>query len=119
MTNEAFKKGFAALTATFPSMNFNARLFWEMLSDLDGQFFLMSVWELIKNTQELYPGTNIIAILRSRSEELEKEAFQNNTLKIEAETEKERIDRWQKEATPMPEECRLALKKLGIELNET
>lgn len=114
MTNEAFNKGFSALSVTFPGMNFDVKLFWEMLSDLDGQYFLMAVMDIIKTTKEFYPGTNIIATIRIRADELKIEYFQNNSLKIEAETEKERIDRWQKEATPMPEECRIALEKLGI-----
>ncbi len=112
MTNQAFEKGFAALIATFPNMNFNARLFWEMLNDLDGQFFLMAIWDVIKNTKELYPGTNIIATIRLKTGELQSEVIRNKTLKIEAETEKERVERWRKEAVPMPEDCRLALEKL-------
>ena len=116
MTSQSFEQGFSALLKVFPSMNFDAKLFWTMLSDLDGQYFLISVWEFIKNTKEIYPGTNIIAIIRSRAEELKTEALQNSTLKLEAETEKERIDRWHKEAVPMPEDCKQALEKIGIRL---
>ncbi len=114
MTSEAFKRGFAALTATFPNMNFNGQLFWETLNDLDGECFLKAVWALIKNTKELYPGTNVIAILREHSAEMRVEG----RLQLEAETEKERIDRWQKEASPMPEDCRIALAKLGVKIPE-
>lgn len=114
MTSQSFEQGFSALLKVFPGLNLDAKLFWSMLQDLDGQFFLMSVWEFIKNTKEVYPGTNIIAIIRAKAEELQTEARKNNILKIEAETEIERIDRWQKEAVPMPEDCRLALEKLGI-----
>lgn len=114
MTNEAFNKGFEALTATFPSMNLNARLYWTMLSDLDGQFFLMAVYEFIKNTKEVYPGTNMIAIIRERAEALKTQAQAEKVLKITAETEKQRIERWQKNAAPMPEECRRALEKMGV-----
>jgi len=118
MTNEAFKQGFSALTATFPQMNFNGQLFWAMLNDLDGQFFLMSVWELIKNTKEIYPGTNIVAIIRSRANELKIETQKDSTLKLEAETEKERIERWRKESSPMPEECKAVLEKLGARIGQ-
>jgi hypothetical protein len=116
MTNKAFEQGFAALTATFPSMNLNARLYWEMLQDLDGQFFLMSIWDFIKNTKEIYPGTNIIANLREKAIYFQTEALKNKTLKLTAETERQRIERWRKEASPMPEDCRIALDKLGINL---
>lgn len=117
MTNQSFEQGFSALLKVFPQMNFDAKLFWAMLSDLDGQYFLMAVWEFIKNTKDVFPGTNIIAIIRGRAEELRLEALQNSTLKLEVETEKERIDRWQKESAPMPDECRQALAKLGIKRN--
>lgn len=117
MTNEAFNKGFSTLSMVFPKMEFDAKLFWQTLNDLDGQYFLISVLELIKTTKEIYPGTNIIAIIRSRAEELRLEALQNSTLKLEVETEKERIDRWQKESAPIPDECRIALAKLGIKIN--
>lgn len=114
MTTAAFNQGFAALSKVFPGLNLDPKLYWTMLQDLDGQFFLMSVWEFIKNTKEIYPGTNIIAILRSRVEELRLEAQQKNTLKIEADTEADRIERWKNEAVPMPEDCREALDNLGI-----
>jgi hypothetical protein len=117
MTNDAFKRGFAALTAAFPGMNFNARLYWELLSDLDGQFFLAAVWEFIKTHKEIFPGTNPIAILRERAVALLTEARQNTSIKIEAETEKERVERWRKEASPMPEECKQALSKLGAKFD--
>jgi len=114
MTSEAFQKGFAALATAFPGMQFNSELFWVALIDIDGQYFLTAVMNVIKNTKELFPGSNIIAILRARAEELRLEALKNSTLKIEQESEMERIERWKKEATPMPEDCRVALNKLGI-----
>lgn len=116
MTNQSFNKGFSALSVAFPSMNFDAKLFWEMVNDLDGQFFLMAVWEFIKKTTDVFPGTNIIATLRNRTETLQTEAQANNTLKLETETEKERIDRWAAEAVPMPDECREELEKLGLSI---
>ncbi len=116
MINEAFNKGFTALSVIFPALNLDAKLYWDLLNDLDGQFFLMAVWDFIKNTPNIFPGTNIIAIIRSKSEELRLEAQQKDILKLEAETETERIDRWQREAAPMPDDCRVALEKLGIKI---
>jgi len=97
-------------------MNFDMRIFWDLLNDIDGQYFLMAVYEFIKTTKEIYPGTNIIAIIRDNAITLQEKVRQENTLKIETETEKERIDRWQKEAVPMPEDCKQALSKLGIKI---
>ena len=116
MTSQAFEKGFEALIATFPGMNFNVKLFWEMLQDLDGQFFLMAIWKVIKDTKEIYPGTNIIAIIRCQAQTLKDEYTQNNTLKLETENEKERIERWKKEAVPMPEDCKEAFRNLGLKI---
>jgi len=76
----------------------------------------MAVIDIIKNTKEFYPGSNVIAIIRERTEDFKIEAFKNNTLQLGAESEKERIDRWKKEASPMPEDCRKALEGLGIKI---
>ena len=116
MTNESFEKGFAALVATFPSMNFNAKLYWEMLHDLDGECFLRAVWDFIKQTKEVFPGTNIIALLRDRAVGLRVSLYHDKQLRIEQETEQKRIERWKKESAPMPEDCRVALAKLGVRL---
>ena len=35
--------------------------------------------------------------------------MENFAKKLKAETEKERVERWGREASPMPEDCRLAL----------
>lgn len=76
----------------------------------------MAVIDIIKNTKELYPGSNIIAIIRTRAGELKSEVMATRVLKIEVENEKERIDRWRKEAVPMPEDCRAELERLGIKI---
>lgn len=78
----------------------------------------MAVLDIIKTTKEFYPGTNIIATIRSRAKELQKDFRIKNTLQIEAESEKERIERWQKEAVPMPEDCKKALEKIGVKLTQ-
>ena len=114
MTTEAFNKGFTTLNKIFPALKLDAKLFWELLNDLDGQFFLVAIFELIKTTKEIYPNTNIIAIIRARAEELKVEIFKNSTFKLTAETEKDRVKRWQEEAVPMPEDCRRALEDLGL-----
>jgi post-segregation antitoxin (ccd killing protein) len=74
----------------------------------------MAVLEIIKTTKELYPGSNIIAILREKAEDIAIDARSKRTLALESETEKQRIDRWKAEAVPMPESCRIELEKLGL-----
>jgi len=114
MTTQAFNQGIAVLNKVFPKVGIEARFFWDVLNDLDGGFFLMATKEIVKTIPELYPGTNMIAIIRRKVEELQVKAQKNFTLKLETETEKERIERWQKEAVPMPAECAESLAKLGI-----
>lgn len=55
------------LAASFPGITFNARLYEEMLGDLPDVYFLEAVYDFIKTTKELYPGTNPIAILREKA----------------------------------------------------
>jgi len=74
----------------------------------------MAVLEIVKTVKELYPGSNIIAIIREKAGEVAEEIRSKNVLKLESETEKERIERWKAEAVPMPEDCRIALEKLGL-----
>lgn len=116
MQYQVFEKGFAVLTATFPSMNFNARLYWEMLKDLDGKYFIPAVEGFIKNTAEIFPGTNIIAKLRKAVDDLKEQTIRDNTLKIEQEDKFKRMERMKKEGSPMPEDCREQFEKLGIKL---
>lgn len=106
------------MTAAFPGLQFNSDLFWAATQDLDGQYFLIAIMDVVRNTKDIYPGTNIIAVIREKAIDLQTEALKNSTLKLEAETEKERIDRWQKESVPMPDECRKALEKLGCRIKE-
>ena len=79
----------------------------------------MAIIDIIKNTKEFYPGSNVIAIIRERTEDLRIETLKTKTLKITSETEKQRIDRWSKEAVPMPTDCRIALEKLGAKFGVT
>jgi|SRR3990167_6959506 len=114
MTNQVFTQGIALLNRIFPKLGIEAKLYWELLNDLDGQLFLMAIQKIIKTIPELYRGTNIIAMIRLRAEEMRVEIFKNTSLRITAETEKERIERWEKEAVPMPQECKDKLEGWGL-----
>lgn len=74
------------------------------------------VWKIVKETTEIYPGTNVIAMLRFYAEGFRLDALKAGALKLSAESEKQRIERWQKESVSMPDDCRKALVKLGIRL---
>lgn len=102
------------MAAAFPGLQFNSDLFFAALNDLDGGYFLRAVMITIRDTKELYPGSNLIAIVRDLALDMQRADKASNTLKLEAETEAERIDRWKRESVPMPEECREVLSKLGV-----
>lgn len=102
------------MTAAFPGMTFNAKIYHDFLADIDGDFFLKAVEDFVKNTKEIYPGTNLIAMLRDKALSYKTLAQKDHVLKLKKETEEERIERWKRESVPMPEECREQLSKFGF-----
>lgn len=64
LSEEKFKQGMALLTATFPAWTFTIRVYWEMLNDLSDEEFETSIIRFIKTHPEIYPNTNVIAIIR-------------------------------------------------------
>lgn len=67
MKNEAFKKGMGALILAFPSKVFNNDFMWDYLQDLTDEEFLNGVQKFISSGKDLYPGSNIIAIIRENA----------------------------------------------------
>ena len=68
MTPETFKKGMALISETFPKLDFNTTLYWKMLRDLKDLDFEKAVLDVIQELEELYPTSNLIAILRQRAD---------------------------------------------------
>ena len=64
MQKEMLKKGLAILALTFPEKKFDGKVWWELLNDIDDKKFLIAVKDVCSTTKELYPGTNLIAIIR-------------------------------------------------------
>lgn len=67
MNVETLNKTILLLAASFPGIDFNPEVYEEMLSELPDEFFLKAVYDFIKTTKEIYPGTNPIAILREKA----------------------------------------------------
>ena len=63
MNKEVFKKGVALLNQTFPDKKMNTKLLWLFLERMDDERFLKSVMKIIQEKKELFPGTNIIALI--------------------------------------------------------
>jgi len=64
MKKETLEKGMGLLVNTFPNRDFNFDILWELLKDIPDQNFLIAVKDLCSTTAEIYPGTNIVALVR-------------------------------------------------------
>lgn len=66
MERETLKQGLAVLSLTFPNREFNAKVYWELMKDLDCEDFLRGVKDVCLTTKELFPDTNIVAMIREK-----------------------------------------------------
>ncbi len=64
MTEKNFKKGMAVLTATFPNVELNLRIFWDLLADLEDDIFEKAILKIVRTQTQIFPGTNIVAMIR-------------------------------------------------------
>jgi len=67
MTKKTFEQGIAKLIFAFPDKKFETQIIWEYLQDLSDLEFKKAVDEIIATQKDLYPGTNIIALIRERA----------------------------------------------------
>ena len=67
MQKNNYKKGIAALLVAFPDKKIDLELYWLFLKDLTDGDFLRAIAEIIATHKELYPGTNIIALIREKA----------------------------------------------------
>lgn len=64
---KSFLKAMSIIKESFPKVEFNARLWYEVLKDLNGECLELAAMEICKTIEELYPGSNLLAILRQRT----------------------------------------------------
>ena len=67
MKIETFKKGLKILLTVFPDKKIDSEIYWEFLKDLKGEDYLKAVTEISSTQTELYPGTNLIAMIREKA----------------------------------------------------
>lgn len=67
MNKQIFKRGLGLLVSCFPDKDFNSTVYWELLQDLSDKAYLKAVKEVCQSQLEIYPGTNIIAIIRQKA----------------------------------------------------
>jgi hypothetical protein len=64
---KSFLKSMAIIKEAFPKLEFNARLWYEVLKDLNGECLVLASMEICKTIEELYPTSNLLAMLRQRT----------------------------------------------------
>lgn len=64
MTKETLTKSLLILSAVFPNRTLEPEIFYEFWKDLDDDRFMKCLHKFIKNTQSIYPETNLIAVIR-------------------------------------------------------
>lgn len=65
MKEITFDKAMKFLIASFPKIDFEPQVYWEMWKDLEDEPFMFALQAFIRSQEEIYPGTNIIAIVRN------------------------------------------------------
>ena len=63
MEIKVFEKGIALLLAVFPQLKVEGAIFYEYLKDIRDRDFIRAINSIIRTVKELYPGTNIIALI--------------------------------------------------------
>lgn len=72
MDKKTFKRGLALLSEAFPNRIMNPDIYWEILKDIANDNFIYSVNKIIKCDKELFPNTNLMAVIRANSVQEEK-----------------------------------------------
>ena len=67
MKMQTFEKGIALLSASFPDKQFDSRALWVLLRDLTDEKFLQSIEIICRSKVDIYPGTNITALIREKA----------------------------------------------------
>jgi len=65
------EKAVLLLSAAFPDRKLEPALYFELLKDLKDEPFMKAAIDVCKTQKELYPGTNLVAILRDRTMQLQ------------------------------------------------
>lgn len=64
MDKKTFTQCMTLIKEAFPKMEFSVPVYWEMLKDLEPKALRIGVSAVVKGMPEIYPGTNLIGIIR-------------------------------------------------------
>lgn len=75
MENETYDKGMALLSSVLPNLELSKdrlKTFRMLLDDLPDEKFKDAIVRICRETKELYPGTNIVALIREKAQGADK-----------------------------------------------
>lgn len=67
MQIKTYKNGMGAMVKAFPGLSMDLDFYWRFLKDLPDESFLHGIESIIMNHVDIYPGTNIIALIRENA----------------------------------------------------
>jgi hypothetical protein len=70
MNKDIFKKGISLITSVFNNIHIEAKIYYELLKDLTDEQFEFAIHSIINNVTELYPNSNLVALIRKQVNEL-------------------------------------------------
>lgn len=68
MNKNIYLQGIMLLAKIFPNYKIDTELFYELLKDIPDKAFQTAITNITNNVKELYPNTNIIALIREYTE---------------------------------------------------
>ena|SRR6185436_7114933 len=96
MTNDQFKKGMVILSEAFPNYEMSPTLFFECLRELNDQDFASAILDIVKTVPQIYPGSNLIAMIRERSIQFAQRRVSNSGKITHEELGDTRTEDWKK-----------------------
>jgi hypothetical protein len=68
MNKNVYLQGIMVLAKIFPALKIDAELYWEFLNDIPDDAFKSAINKITKEVRELFPNTNIVALIREYAE---------------------------------------------------
>ena len=67
LDKKIYLKGIGALAGIFQNYKISAEFMYNYLNDLTNKEFMKAINEIIKGMRELYPNTNLVALIREKA----------------------------------------------------
>lgn len=83
LDRKIYAQGMALLASVFPSLNLNPEVYYAFLNDLREDGFIGGVEKICRDRVEFFPNTNLVALIREKSQEFLTEKAQRKKLESE------------------------------------